>query len=124
MGGVKPLTYELGGYVLQNIKKFAREFELYYKGDSQRCYLNCNGLDFMIRKGGKGVMVSCKYQSGDFNVTTQKSAIWSIIETLRWAKYIDDTVKNSMLEYLSKMDMYKIKANVGMNKRGADHDKY
>ncbi|MFQ3852505.1 hypothetical protein ABLV90_01870 [Staphylococcus sp. 2S1] len=88
---------------MRNIKKFAKDFNLEHSGDNKHMSLSCNGLDFEIRKGGKGYGISCKFQKGDFGVATQKHALWSITETLRWKNYIDESTLQEMRKNISRI---------------------
>ncbi|OEK70609.1 hypothetical protein [Staphylococcus equorum] len=102
---------------MRNIKKFAKDFNLEHSGDNKHMTLSCNGLDFEIKKGAKGYGISCKFQKGDFGVVTQKHALWSITETLRWKNYIDESTLKEMRKNINRIGMHTVKANVGKTKK-------
>lgn len=98
---------------MRNIKKFANEFGLNLRGDSDYMILRYRGLYFEIRKGNKGYMVRCKSHRVGYSAPAQLSALWSVTEILRRENAIDDTALKEMRNKISDLSKPYVKANVG-----------
>lgn len=107
---------------MRNIKKFANELGLNYRGDKDYMILRYNGLYFEIGKGAKGYIVRCKSHRVGYSANTQLSALWSVTEILRRENAIDDTTLKEMRNKISNLSKPYVKANVGKTNKGGAAD--